>query len=61
MKIKKKKIVTYAKKIESGHVLCLDGWVANIATTGDFYNLGGMNYPRATNGIPSRWTEHTSL
>ena len=36
-------------------------WLNGVSTTGDFYNLGGANYPSGASGIPSGWTEHTSL
>ena len=39
-----------------------DGWVYQTASTGDFYNLGGANIPTSDSyGIPSGWTEHTTL
>lgn len=36
-------------------------WVSGVAATGDFYNLCGATIPTGANGIPSGWTEHTSL
>lgn len=37
-------------------------WVSGVAATGDFYNLGGATIPtNSTSGIPSGWTEHTTL
>ena len=36
-------------------------WVANVAPTGDFYNLGGASIASGASGIPSGWTEHTTL
>ena len=36
-------------------------WLNGVSTTGDFYNLGGANYLIGASGIPSGWTEHTSL
>ena len=39
-----------------------NAWMQGVAATGDFYNLGGATIPtNSTNGIPSGWTEHTSL
>lgn len=53
------KITTYA--IGSLNANYLSNWVDGVAATGDFYNLGGANYPSGTSGIPTGWTEHTSL
>lgn len=36
-------------------------WVRNVSSTGDFYNLGGASIPSGQSGIPTNWTEHTSL
>ena len=36
-------------------------WLSGVAATGDFYNLRGATIPTGTNGIPSGWTEHTTL
>lgn len=36
-------------------------WLSGVAATGDFYNLGGATIPTGANGIPSGWTEHTTL
>lgn len=36
-------------------------WLNGVSPTGDFYNLGGATIPTGNNGIPSGWTEHTSL
>ena len=36
-------------------------WVRNVAATGDFYNLGGATIATGTNGIPSGWTEYTTI
>jgi hypothetical protein len=52
-------IVSYATDISASG--CLDGWVYNVSGTGDFYNLGGATYPSGKSGIPTGWTEHTSL
>ena len=41
---------------------CITNWLNNVAATGDFYNLGGATYTSGDpSGIPSGWTEHTSL
>lgn len=53
------KVTTYATDISEYN--CLFNWVQNVAATGDFYNLGGATYEIGTNGIPTGWTEHTSL
>jgi hypothetical protein len=52
-------VTTYAQKISARN--CLQIWLNNVAATGDFFNLGGASYPSGTSGIPSGWTEHTSL
>lgn len=36
-------------------------WVDGVATTGDFYNIGGATIPSGIKGIPTSWTVHTSL
>lgn len=36
-------------------------WCNGVAATGDFYNLGGATISTGRNGIPSGWTEHTTL
>ena len=38
-----------------------NGWLMYVASTGDFYNLGGADFPSGASGIPTGWTEHTSL
>ena len=40
---------------------CISNWLDGVAAQGDFYNLGGITYPSGDSGIPSGWTEHTSL
>ena len=40
---------------------CLNNWMEGVGNTGDFYNLGGATYPIGKSGIPTGWTEHTSL
>lgn len=53
-------VTTYASDISAS--TCLWNWLGDgVSATGDFYNLGGATYPTGTNGIPSGWTEHTSL
>lgn len=49
------KITTYATN------WAVDYWVNNVSPTGDFYNLGGASIPIGLNGIPTNWTEHTTL
>ncbi len=36
-------------------------WLYGVAAQGDFWNLGNASYPEGASGIPSGWTEHTSL
>jgi hypothetical protein len=38
-----------------------DSWLNNVAASGDFYNLGGASIASGVSGIPSGWTEHTTL
>lgn len=52
-------VTTYATNISASD--CLTDWLNNVSATGDFYNLGGATYSSGANGIPSGWTEHTSL
>jgi hypothetical protein len=52
-------VTTYANDISA--TSCLTGWLNNVAATGDFYNLGSATYSSGSSGIPSGWTEHTSL
>lgn len=52
-------VTTYANNISASN--CLLNWLNNVAATGDFYNLGGATYESGVSGIPSGWTEHTSL
>lgn len=52
-------VTTYAQDISADG--CLTNWLNNVAASGDFYNLGGATYPSGTSGIPSGWTEHTTL
>lgn len=48
-------------RITTWNTSAATNWLLNVAPTGDFYNLGGATIPSGTNGIPSGWTEHTSL
>ena len=50
-------VTTYANISTGG----CSNWLYNVAATGDFYNLGGATYPSGVDGIPTGWTEHTSL
>ena len=52
-------VTTYANDISATN--CLTNWLSGVATTGDFYNLGGATYESGASGIPSGWTVHTSL
>lgn len=52
-------IITFAENVSLPD--CTQGWLYNVAATGDFYNLGGATYTSGENGIPTGWTEHTSL
>lgn len=36
-------------------------WLNGVSVNGDFFNLGGATIPSGTSGIPSGWTEHTSI
>ena len=54
-----KKIVAYANDISA--MDCTGNWLVDVSATGDFYNLGGASYTRNESGIPTGWTEHTSL
>ena len=51
-------VTTYAQDISAGG---LTNWLNNVTATGDFFNLGGATYTSGASGIPSGWTEHTSL
>lgn len=52
-------ITTYA---EGEAPDALMSWVDGVAASGDFYNLGNYQYYESgANGIPTGWTEHTSL
>lgn len=53
------KVTSYAQNLVSND--SLNFWMYQVPETGDFYNLGGATYMRGQHGIPSGWTEHTSL
>lgn len=53
------KVITYATNISASN--CLNNWLNGVSSTGDFFNLGGATYPSGESGIPTGWTEHTSL
>ena len=52
-------VTTYAQDISATN--CLQLWLNSVAATGDFYNEGGATYTSGASGIPTGWTEHTSL
>ena len=52
-------VITYAQDISAS--ACLKNWLGGVAATGDFYNLGGATYTSGDSGIPTGWTEHTTL
>ena len=53
-------VTTYAQDISA--VNCVRSWLAAVSATGDFYNLGSATYTiDSPSGIPTGWTEHTSL
>ena len=52
-------VTMYARNISGTD--CLYNWLSGVSATGDFYNLGGATYPSGASGIPTGWTEHTSL
>lgn len=52
-------VTTYANDITASN--CITNWLSGVAATGDFYNLGTATYTSGASGIPSGWTEHTSL
>lgn len=54
-----RKVTTYAKYISASR--SLTNWLSGVNSTGNFYNLGGATYTSGDSGIPSGWTEYTSL
>ena len=36
-------------------------WLTGVSATGEFFNLGGATFPSGASGIPTGWTEHTTL
>lgn len=56
------KIIIYnTTNASSSSNMYMQYWLSGVSATGDFYNLGGASYSRGISGIPSGWTEHTSL
>ena len=53
------KVTTYADDISATY--CTYNWLDGTAATGNFFNLGGATYESGASGIPTGWTEHTSL
>ena len=53
------KVTTYASNISA--ISCLQDWLSGVSATGEFYNLGGATFTSGVSGIPTGWTEHTSL
>lgn len=54
-----KKVTTYTDNVNYTNATNI--WLNNVSATGDFYNLGGATFTRDASGIPSGWTEHTTL
>ena len=53
------KIICYATTWNTAYA---SSWVNDVASSGDFYNLGGANIPIDSNsGVPIGWTSHTDL
>jgi hypothetical protein len=53
-------VTIYADDISASD--CMHDWLGQVAASGDFYNLGSAVYPTdSADGIPTGWTEHTSL
>ena len=52
-------VTTYANDISATN--CLFNWLSGVSKTGDFYNLGSTTYESGSSGIPTGWTEHTTL
>lgn len=53
-------VTSYAQDISATY--CTSNWLNGVSATGDFYNLGGATYTSGDpSGIPTGWTEHTSL
>ena len=53
------KVTTYATAWTTSYT---SNWLNGVASTGDFYNLGGATITAdSASGIPSGWTEYTSL
>lgn len=52
-------VTTYANDISADY--CLANWLSGVASTGDFYNLGGATYTTGDSGIPYGWREVKQL
>lgn len=52
-------VTIYAQDISATD--CLENWMSGVSAQGDFWNLGGATFPSGADGIPTGWTEHTSL
>ena len=54
-------VTTYATDVSADR--CLADWLDGVSSTGDFFNLGNPapTYSSGASGIPTGWTEHTSL
>lgn len=52
------KVTSYATAVTEEN---LNQWLSSVASTGDFYNLGGATYTEGISGIPTGWTVHTEL
>lgn len=53
------KVTTYIFTLSGGS--SLNNWLSGVSATGDFYNFGGATFSSGASGIPTGWTEHTSL
>lgn len=55
-----RKVTIYADDITATD--CITNWLYGVYSTGNFYNLGTATYTTGSpSGIPTGWTEHTSL
>ena len=53
------KIICYATTWNTAYA---SSWVNDVASSGDFYNLGGANIPiDSDSGVPIGWTSHTDF
>ncbi len=37
---------------------CLDSWLLNVSSSGDFYSVQGVTYSSGSSGIPYGWVQH---